>query len=74
MFCLLTKPLAFRSTGTVLLQFVMKYEACKSMVNGHSNRLVTKYDQLPFAKPGLAKATVLTEQGHTAALSIHVQQ
>ena len=40
---LLTKPLAFKqyiSTGTVLLQFVMRYEACKSMVYGYSNMFV----------------------------------
>ena len=47
---LLTKPLAFRqyaSTGTVLLQFVMKYEACKSMAIATGLcRLVTKRNRL----------------------------
>ena len=55
------QPLAFRwyvSTGTVLLQLVMKYEACKSMAIATGLcRLLTKYDWSPLAKPGLAKAS-----------------
>ena len=71
---LLIKLSAFRlyvSTGTVLLQFVIKYEACKSMVkvqqqifvenmiNCHMPNLALQKLQFRLNKGyGLAKATV----------------